>query len=119
MTVTDPKELVTGAQERIDAIPETCGNIRTYMDEIVSPCLPFASSQAIQSETNMEDKNICCSAVNNGSLDLSSLVSEGIGVINRPECLCPLGELLRYSIDTESLSAILSSAEVRNSITGI
>jgi hypothetical protein len=63
-------------------------------------------------EMNADDKKVCCDAVNEKEDVMSYLLKQGIDISSRSECFCPLGELLRYGVATESLEAVIQLSSI-------
>lgn len=106
-------ELTQGLSERVAAMPSDCGeNVKGYLEDILITCAPAAYDLKSMDQMDPDDEKMCCDAINEKEDVMSFLLKQGIDLASRSECFCPLGELLRYGVATESLEAVIQLASI-------
>lgn len=106
-------QIIEETIKKIDDIPDTCVEIKSFIGGTVKPCIPLVRDDIEGREGNEENKNVCCGAVDENNFGLSSILN--VVLTSETTCLCSIGELLRYSIEVGTLENILSVTEVSNS----
>ncbi|WPT14353.1 hypothetical protein PSENEW3_00000483 [Picochlorum sp. SENEW3] len=106
-------ELIQGLSERVRAMPLDCGNnLRQYLEDTLITCAPAAYDLKSMDVLDADDKKVCCDTINEKEDVMSYLLKQGIDIASRSECFCPLGELLRYGVATESLEAVIQLSSI-------
>jgi len=82
------------------------------MQELVIPCMPFGLATILGSSLGESDKGQCCRLVNEDDNVFNRIVQAGLSEIGNAACACPLGELLRYGIETGTLGGLVSIPDI-------
>ena len=108
----DADELLENLNSRLAAIPESCTEITTLMQDLVVPCVPFGLATVLGSSLGESDKAQCCQLFNEDDNIVNRIAQAGLSEIDNVACSCPLGELLRYGIETDTLGGLVSIPEI-------
>eukprot|EP00890_Picochlorum_soloecismus_P000437 jgi/Picsp_1/1394/NSC_04873-R1_mtn19-like protein len=108
----DADELLESLDSRVAAIPESCTEITALMQDLVVPCMPFGLATILGSSLGESDKGQCCKLFNEDDNIINRIAQAGLSEIDNAACACPLGELLRYGIETGTLGGLFSIPDI-------